>query len=55
MPDSDYPFWLCTGRVIEHWHSGSLTQRIPVLHNAVPESYVELHPKDAQKMGIKNC
>lgn len=52
MPDAEYPFWLNTGRVIEHWHSGSMTRRIPTLHQAVPEAYVELHPDDARKMGI---
>ena len=31
-------------RVIEHWHTGSMTRRIPVLHQAVPNAYVELHP-----------
>lgn len=54
MPDKDYPFWLNTGRVIEHWHSGSMTRRIPVLHQAVPRAYVELHPSDAAKLGVTN-
>ncbi len=53
IPDEDYPFWLNTGRVIEHWHTGSMTRRISVLHKAVPNSYVELHPEDAEKMGIR--
>ena len=53
-PDSEYPFLLNTGRVIEHWHTGSMTRRIPVLHQAVPKAYVELNPEDAEKMGIKN-
>jgi nitrate reductase NapA len=52
-PDNEYPFWLCTGRVIEHWHTGSMTRRIPVLHKAVPHSYVELNPEEAKKMQIK--
>ncbi|MFH7321174.1 molybdopterin-dependent oxidoreductase [Desulfurivibrio sp. D14AmB] len=51
-PDREYNFWLNTGRVIEHWHTGSLTRRVPVLHNAVPESYVELHPDDAAALGV---
>jgi nitrate reductase NapA len=38
--------------VIEHWHSGSMTRRISVLHKAVPHSYVELHPEDAKRMGV---
>lgn len=52
-PDNEYPFWLCTGRVIEHWHTGSMTRRIPVLHKAVPHSYVELNPEEAKQMQIK--
>lgn len=40
VPSEDYPFWLNTGRVIEHWHSGSMTRRIKVLHQAVPHAYV---------------
>ncbi len=51
-PCDKYPFWLCTGRVIEHWHSGSMTRRVPQLHKAVPKSYCEIHPEDAQKLGI---
>ena len=54
MPDAEYPFLLNTGRVVEHWHTGSMTRRIPVLHQAMPSGYVELHPDDASKMGIRN-
>lgn len=53
-PDSEYPFWLNTGRVLEHWHSGSMTRRIPILHRAVPSSYVEVNPDDAAALGIVN-
>ena len=53
-PDNNYPFWLNTGRVLEHWHTGSMTRRIPVLHKAVPHSYVELHPEDALTLNIRN-
>jgi nitrate reductase NapA len=42
-PDEEYPFWLSTGRVLEHWHTGSLTRRIPVLHQAVPHAYAEIN------------
>ena len=52
-PDRDYPFWLNTGRVVEHWHTGSMTRRIPVLHKAMPNAYVELHPDDAKRMNIR--
>jgi nitrate reductase (cytochrome) len=54
MPDGDFPFWLCTGRVLEHWHTGTMTRRVPELRRAVPRAYVELHPDDAKRMGIQN-
>src|SRR5262245_8323950 len=53
-PDAQYSFWLNTGRVLEHWHTGSMTRRIPILHEAVPAAYVELHPSDGERLGIKN-
>jgi len=53
-PDREFPFWLCTGRVLEHWHTGSMTRRVPILHKAMPRAYVELHPEDAEKLGIRN-
>lgn len=54
VPDEEYPYWLNTGRVIEHWHTGSMTRRIKVLHQAVPHAYVELNPEDAKRMSIGN-
>jgi nitrate reductase (cytochrome) len=53
-PDEKYPFWLCTGRVLEHWHSGTMTMRIPQLRGAMPAAYVELHPDDARELGVNN-
>ncbi len=53
-PDDEYPFWLNTGRVLEHWHSGSMTRRIPTLHQAEPRAYVEIHREDAQALGVVN-
>ncbi len=52
-PDDDYPLWLTTGRVLEHWHSGSMTRRVPQLHQAIPEAYVELNRADAREIGVK--
>ena len=52
VPDAQYPFWLCTGRVLEHWHTGTMTRRIKELHNANPRAYVELHPADAKALGV---
>jgi nitrate reductase NapA len=53
-PDDEYPFWLSTGRVLEHWHSGSMTRRIPTLHRAVPRAYVEIHREDADSLGVRS-
>jgi nitrate reductase (cytochrome) len=52
-PDAVYDLWLCTGRVLEHWHSGSMTRRVPELNNAVPEALMFMHPKDAEARGLK--
>ncbi len=52
-PNEEYPFWLTTGRVLEHWHTGSMTRRVKQLHQAVPEAHVQLNPADAQQLGIE--
>lgn len=54
IPDEEYPFWLCTGRVLEHWHSGTMTGRIPQLRRAMPQAYLEMHRDDANRLGIHN-
>lgn len=54
IPDEKYPFYLCTGRVIEHWHSGTMTMRVPELYRAMPEAFCYMHPKDAEKIGVKD-
>jgi nitrate reductase (cytochrome) len=51
-PDAEFPFWLCTGRVLEHWHSGTMTMRIPQLRGAMPHAYVEMNPADAADYGL---
>ena len=53
VPADKYPFWLCTGRVLEHWHTGTMTRRVPALHRAVPEAFCEMHPDDAAALGLK--
>jgi nitrate reductase NapA len=52
IPDDEYPLWLTTGRVLEHWHTGSMTRRIKQLHQAVPSAYVELNRADASALGV---
>jgi len=51
-PNSEYPFYLTTGRVIEQWHTGTMTMRIPEIARAHPNGYLELHPDDAKKYNI---
>ena len=53
VPDETFPFWLCTGRVLEHWHSGTMTRRLSPLNRAMPTAYVEMHPEDAREMNIR--
>ena len=54
MPDTTYPFWLCTGRVLEHWHTGTMTMRVPELYRAVPEALCYMHEGDAQKLNLQH-
>ncbi|WP_318499786.1 periplasmic nitrate reductase subunit alpha [Photobacterium leiognathi] len=53
VPDSAYDMWLCTGRVLEHWHTGTMTRRVPELYKAVPDALCYLHPEDAKKRGLR--
>ena len=53
MPDDEYDLWLVTGRVLEHWHSGSMTQRVPELYKAFPDAVVFMHPDDAEAKGLR--
>jgi nitrate reductase NapA len=52
-PDKEYDLWLSTGRVLEHWHSGSMTRRVPELYRAFPSAVIFMHPRDAQARGLK--
>lgn len=52
MPDSAYPYWLVTGRVLEHWHTGSMTMRVPELYRAVPEALCFMNGADARAQGF---
>jgi len=53
MPDKEYDLWMCTGRVLEHWHTGSMTRRVEELHRAVPEAVVFMHPDDAKARSLQ--
>jgi formate dehydrogenase alpha subunit len=52
LPDAEYPLTLTTGRLMFHWHTGSMTRRSEKLHQEVPEAYVEIHPDDASQIGL---
>ena len=52
-PDQEFDLWLVTGRVLEHWHSGSMTGRVPELYKAFPNAVVFMHPDDAAKRGLR--
>jgi nitrate reductase NapA len=52
-PDAEYDLWMSTGRVLEHWHSGSMTRRVSELYRAFPDAMVFMHPEDAKKRGLR--
>ena len=52
--DADYPYVLSTGRVLEHWHTGTMTMKAEELKRAYPNCYVEMNPVDAQKLGVRS-
>ncbi|MFC1589196.1 nitrate reductase catalytic subunit NapA [Pseudomonadota bacterium] len=51
-PDKEYDLWLSTGRVLEHWHSGSMTRRVPELYRSFPDAVIFMHPDDAKARGL---
>jgi len=53
-PDAEYPFLLSTGRVLEQFHTGTLSRRAEVLRTLVPECLVEINPRDAHRLRIKD-
>ena len=54
LPDEDYPFILSTGRTLYHWHTGTVSRRAKALNAIVPKGYVEIHPADAQLLGVSD-
>ncbi len=52
MPSEEYPFWFCTGRLLEHWHTGTMTRRVPALDKALPEALLDMNPEDVQELGL---
>jgi formate dehydrogenase major subunit len=52
LPDERYPFVLNTGRMLEHWHTGSMTRRSYALDAIAPKPLVFVHPADAARLGL---
>ncbi|MCC7072990.1 MAG: molybdopterin-dependent oxidoreductase [Deltaproteobacteria bacterium] len=53
VPDASYPFWLSTGRLLEHWHTGTMTQRVRTLHRVVGAALCYLNESDASTLGVR--
>jgi formate dehydrogenase alpha subunit len=54
LPDPDYPFILNTGRLLYHWHGGTLTRRVQGLLELAPRLEIALHPVDARRLGVED-
>jgi formate dehydrogenase major subunit len=54
LPDKAYPLVLNTGRVLEHWHTGTMTRRSKALDAIEPEAFVEIHPEDLQAFNAQD-
>ena len=52
IPDDEYPMVLSTGRVLEHWHTGSMTRRSEVLDSIEPEAVAFMSPKDMRRLNV---
>jgi len=52
LPDEEFPFTLTSGRVLYHWHTGQITRRVEGLMSHVGESFVEMHPDAAERLGV---
>ena len=53
LPDVEYPFVFTTGRMLEHWHTGSMTRRATVLDALEPDPVISVHPDDLAKLGVE--
>ena len=54
LPDEEYPYLLSTGRILFHWHGGTMSRRSPGLDAIAPEAEAEIHPADAKRLGLDN-
>ena len=54
LPDDEYPFYLSTGRILYHYHTGTMTRRVKGIEKLRPELEIEINPLDAEKLGISS-
>ena len=52
LPDENYPFVLSTGRILYHYHTGSMSRRAEALNAYVRDGYAEIHPRDVARLGL---
>ncbi|HWB44956.1 MAG TPA: formate dehydrogenase subunit alpha [Hyphomicrobiaceae bacterium] len=52
LPDAEYPLVLTTGRLLEHWHTGSMTRRASNLDSLEPEAIAGLNPREMDRLGV---
>lgn len=53
LPDEEYPFVLTTGRVLQHWHTGSMTRRSYALNSIEPNAFAAMHPSDVATLNLE--
>lgn len=54
VPDEDFPFWLNSGRVVEHFHTRTKTGKIGNMNKYSPTPYMEINPDAAEELGVEN-
>jgi assimilatory nitrate reductase catalytic subunit len=54
QPGGNYPFVLNTGRTVEHWHTRTKTREVPILERLSPRAWLEMNPRDAQRLGLRS-
>jgi predicted molibdopterin-dependent oxidoreductase YjgC len=52
--DAEYPLIMTTGRLLDHFHTGTMSRNSKVLNENVPEGFIELNPNDAQNYNIQD-
>jgi predicted molibdopterin-dependent oxidoreductase YjgC len=52
LPDNEFPFYLGTGRMFAHYHTGTMTRRSPFLHREYEKAYAEVNPVDAEHLDV---